>query len=103
MNENIERAVTLYKDAYRKIKTAEKLLEAEKIEPILLQEDYFNSVMKPTVMLYSGIKNLETESNKVTDRPPLWHDFAPDHRNGWIKINGLNFVQLKSVVDTELM
>ena len=96
VKKNVWEAAKLYMKAYRCIKKAEELLEAENIKACNLIEAPYEEKYEPEVQIYSGIKGMEDMEHNLADRPPLWKGDEPRENCAWLKICGVNFFQFKS-------
>lgn len=96
MNKRIYQAAQLYKEASELMDKAEALLDLEGIMPATDLKGYYNNKQEIEVRLYSGISKMADDEHKIADRPGMFHGYAADNRAGWIKINGVNFFQLKT-------
>ena len=99
MNNRIYQAAQLYKEASELIDTAAALLELEGIRAITDLKGYYNGRQEIEVHLYRGIEKTADDEHKIADRPGCFKDFSANEKVSWIKINGVNFIQLKKVED----
>ncbi len=102
MNKRIYQAAQLYKEASELMDKAEALLDLEGIIPATDLKNYYNNKKEIEVHVYSGISKMADDKHKIADRPGRFTGYADDKNVGWIKINGVNFFQLK-VADEEGM
>ena len=91
----VSRAVRLFKEAYRCRKEACEIFEELGIVVCDADYGYYNGQIEHQIQIYAGIKELEGEELKVSDRPATFPCISDDKYVGWIKIDGVNFVQLK--------
>ena len=96
MNKRIYQAAQLYKEASELMDKAEALLDLEGIMPATDLKHYYNDKKEIDVHIYSGILKMADDKHKIADRPGMFHGYAADKNVGWIKINGVNFFQLKT-------
>lgn len=95
MNKRVYQAAQMYKEASELMDKAEALLELEGIQTVTDIKGYYNNKQEIEVHLYSGIVKMADDKHKIADRPGSFTGYANDKNVGWIKINGVNFFQLK--------
>ncbi len=96
MNKEVLQAAKLIKAASECINRANALLKATgatAIDNPLL--GYYNDKKEIAYHLYSGITKLTDSPEDIKTPLPPFKGFNPDNKKGWIKINGVNFFQLK--------
>ncbi len=96
MNKRIYQAARLYKEASELMDKAEALLDLEGIIPATNLKSYYNNKQEIEVHVYSGISKMADDTHKIANRPGMFYGYADDKNVGWIKINGVNFFQLKT-------
>lgn len=91
MNENVKEAIRLIKMADDCLSMASRQLEKVGVQLCLtdIKRMYF-SEKEIEMQVYSGIENL----GDVSNRPPFFEG-EEDEKYKWIKIDGVNFVEIK--------
>ena len=102
MNNNIAKAVRLYEKAMILIEEAQGIFEAEGIKVDEPRSNYYRGKEEWEAQCLSGIKNFESRAKKVKDMPPMFKDFEIRKRNGHIKVDKMNFFQIKEVKEDGL-
>lgn len=102
MNENIAKAVILYEKAMVLIEKAQGIFEEEGVTVNEPRVTYYRGKVEWEAQCFSGIKNFESEANKVKDRPPLFEGYEEKKDVGHIKVGKMNFMQLKDVKEDGL-
>ena len=102
MNKNIAKAVRLYEEAMTLIEKAQKIFNEEGITVDEPRSNYYRGKEEWEAQCLSGIKNFESKTKKVKDMPPMFKDFEIRKRNGHIKVDKMNFFQIKEVKEDGL-
>lgn len=102
MNKNIAKAVRLYENAMELIEEAQEIFKEEGITVGEPTSDYYRGKEEWEAQCHRGIKNFESNANKVKDRPPMFNGFEIRSTAGHIKVGKMNFFQLKDVKEDGL-
>lgn len=102
MNNNIAKAVRLYENAMELIEEAQEIFKEEGITVSEPTSIYYRSKKEWEAQCFRGIKNFESKSNKVKNRPPIFIGQLENDKLGHIKVGKINFIQLKDVKEDGL-
>lgn len=102
MNKNIAKAVRLYENAMELIEEAQEIFKEEGITVNAPNSNYYRDKVEWEAHCFRGIKNFESEANKVKDMPPMFKGFESRKNVGHIKVGKMNFFQLKDVKEDGL-